>query len=330
MNDSRDKTSSESNVHDVDQAVGVPENTSSLPSNHTDSLGQSPTIADPSAATRKRKSSQNAIKYGIFSKVTILHGESRQEYCAMFEGLREAIQPIGKLVELVVETLAIITWRYRRFLTAEGAEIQKGTVFLELDQQRKKEEEADKLEVSRLFLEGVGQNPGLIQKLRDPYILARCLRLLVVLRQGIEARGFDREQDSEILKKIYGDNGHLFSTLPNSYSIWSEAVEASEKERQRGGYPAPEKCKKNILDAIDKEIKGLEAQKQAYASMESRRTELERLRLNVPDSPQLDRLLRYEAALERAFDRSLSQLERLQRMRRGQPVAPRIDVNLST
>jgi len=50
------------------------------------------------------------------------------------------------------------------------------------------------------------------------------------------------------------------------------------------------------------------------------------LRRSIPDSHRLERLLRYEASLERAFDRTLSQLERLQRMRLGQPV----DVNLST
>src|SRR5258708_23813458 len=34
---------------------------------------------------------------------------------------------------------------------------------------------------------------------------------------------------------------------------------------------------------------------------------------NVPDSPQLDRLLRYEASLERAFDHTLRHLQSLHR-----------------
>jgi hypothetical protein len=44
---------------------------------------------------------------------------------------------------------------------------------------------------------------------------------------------------------------------------------------------------------------------------------------------QLDRLLRYEASLERAFDRTLNQLKRLQRMRKGQPVPATVNVNFS-
>jgi hypothetical protein len=43
----------------------------------------------------------------------------------------------------------------------------------------------------------------------------------------------------------------------------------------------------------------------------------------------LDRLPRYEASIERSFERILSQLERIQRMRLGQPVAPPIKVEIS-
>ena len=56
---------------------------------------------------------------------------------------------------------------------------------------------------------------------------------------------------------------------------------------------------------------------------------LEALRRRVPESPALHRLLRYEAHLERAFDRMLSQLERLQRIRRGQPVPLTVKLELS-
>ena len=56
---------------------------------------------------------------------------------------------------------------------------------------------------------------------------------------------------------------------------------------------------------------------------------MEKLRLSIPEGPGLDKLLRYEAALDRSFDRTLSQLERLQRMRLGQPVPPSVNVNLT-
>ena len=42
-----------------------------------------------------------------------------------------------------------------------------------------------------------------------------------------------------------------------------------------------------------------------------------------------DRLLRYEASIERNFDRTLTQLERVQRLRLGQPVLPKLEVHHS-
>jgi hypothetical protein len=85
-----------------------------------------------------------------------------------------------------------------------------------------------------------------------------------------------------------------------------------------------------VLHDIDAEINRLEKYKEIPRPVESERAELEILRRNIPESPVSDRLLRYEANLERAFDRTLSQLERLQQLRMGQAVTPRIDVNLST
>ena len=49
----------------------------------------------------------------------------------------------------------------------------------------------------------------------------------------------------------------------------------------------------------------------------------------VPRPEVTDRLQRYEGSLDRSFDRTLSQLERLQRLRLGQRVlpAPKVDVS---
>jgi hypothetical protein len=44
----------------------------------------------------------------------------------------------------------------------------------------------------------------------------------------------------------------------------------------------------------------------------------------------LDLAVRYESTLERAFDRALNQLERLQRIRMGQALPPTLNVNVST
>src|SRR6266852_6192159 len=69
----------------------------------------------PRTELGKQRSSQNAIKHGIFSEVTVLKGESRAKYQALLGGLWETFLPEG-LEEILVEKLATILWRHRRLL----------------------------------------------------------------------------------------------------------------------------------------------------------------------------------------------------------------------
>ncbi|MGA7792670.1 MAG: hypothetical protein WCA19_06480 [Candidatus Acidiferrales bacterium] len=105
---------------------------------------------------------------------------------------------------------------------------------------------------------------------------------------------------------------------------FGSAVEATV-ERKKNGYATPEECKAELLRQVASEINYLIR----YQKIESKRREVEILRQRVPDSPGLDRLLRYESTLERAFDRTLTQLERAQRMRKEQPLPPQLDIRIS-
>ena len=53
---------------------------------------------------------------------------------------------------------------------------------------------------------------------------------------------------------------------------------------------------------------------------------------NIPSKDELDRLLRYEGAIERQLYKALNQLERLQRLRAGDSVPPpvKVDVDINT
>jgi hypothetical protein len=312
---------------EIDSSVNVSSSSSrSAEPMNGDQLAH-PRSTGPRTSPDKHRSSRNALKHGIFSDAVLLKGESREKYESLLRQLWEALQPEGRLEDLLVEKLATIAWRYRRLLIAEAAEIRRGTESLEWDQRIREQYVADELGATPA-LEDFGENVGLIRKIRNPDILERCLELLIELQREIKADGFDRERDTEIFEKIYGSKDHLRATVQDNYSDWVDTAELSEEERHREGCATPEECKQEILHDIHAEIGRLKRYRQTLAAVESDRAKLEILRRNVPESPGLDRLLRYEASLERAFDRTLSQLERLQRQRRGQPVAPRIDINV--
>jgi hypothetical protein len=80
----------------------------------------------PTSAKGKAISSQNARKHGIFSSVMKLKSDSRAAYDSLLNGLYEYFDPKGTLEEILVEKLAILTWRYRRLVATETEEIEAG------------------------------------------------------------------------------------------------------------------------------------------------------------------------------------------------------------
>jgi hypothetical protein len=270
----------------------------------------------------KRTSSQNAVKFGIFSRATLLKGESRSDYQSLLEGLREALHPEGRLEELLVEKLASISWRYNRFLVAEGAEIRKGIEFPEPISRGSK---------AGIPMEIFAQSSPLISRVNGTEAFARCLGLLAELRSRINDNGFDDELDGVVLQTIYGEPSGLYApqTLFDEYTAWASTARMTEEERAREGCATPDECKQCVLDAFDAEIERLKKDQADRESTVCNRRKIEILRLGIPDSRVLDRLLRYEASLERDFDRTLTQLERLQRIRKGQPPPPQLDINIS-
>ena len=132
----------------------------------------------PRSKGGKERSSRNAIRHGIFSEVVVLPSESREKYQSLVSELWETLQPVGKLEEVLVEKLATLMWRQRRFLVAEGAEIRNGSEFWEWDKENRERQEAaagrSRLDVEQVF----NADLGLISKIHDPEILSACLELL--------------------------------------------------------------------------------------------------------------------------------------------------------
>jgi hypothetical protein len=284
----------------------------------------------PRSRAGKQRASRNSIKHGIFSDVTLLPGESRDKCQSLKRSLWAACQPEGGLEELLVDKLVSVVWRHRRLLVAEGAEIRDSVEFGEWDMENRQRTEAAQrtaaLDLEHLF----DSDPAMISQIQQPEVLTASLELLGDLRQEIETQGLDEERDKAILRKIYGPNTEFRKTLLSDYIQWFETSEASDEKRTSEGYANPEECKANILSAIDREIRRLQKYQRRHASVQSQRAELEALRRTIPESVRLDHLLRYQASLERVFDRALSQLERIQRVRKGQSVAPRVEVDINS
>ena len=82
----------------------------------------------PRTSHGKEQSKLNARKHGLLSRAVLLKGESRAEFASLHNGLRESLDPKGRLEVELVENPAVILWRKRRLLQAERAEVSKADV----------------------------------------------------------------------------------------------------------------------------------------------------------------------------------------------------------
>ena len=278
----------------------------------------------PRTVAGKRRSSRNALKYGIYSEDILMAGESRQHYELLRRGHREQFQPIGVAEEVIVEGLAILALRYQRLIIAESAEIRQRTSFMEWDQDLKYKQELSEA-TYEINLENLSLPllpVGLVHKTENPRILAVCIKNLNDLRERVEKNGFDYECDWKVLAQVHG--GPLWL-----WKRYSKELQEAENKRQRGEPVSSPFSKQRALDDLADSIRSLEHEAAVQAEIEGERANMKRVSLMVPESPNLERFMRYEAHLSRERDRLLNQLDRVQRMRRGQPAPPTLNVNVS-
>ncbi len=237
-----------------------------------------------------------------------------------------------------MEKLATILWRHRRLLQTESAAVQSNIQHEEAEKASRSDQRLD-LESDVERLRAQHDTTGLIHGIDDPHVLECCIDRLLGVRMELQTIGLDHETHSILLARVYGarSKDRINNDLLDFYLKCRNAERASVEERRKTGFLSVEDCLRKFQDELAKEIQRLEClRKQPISDQPSsdqsdaelRLSERELMGCAVPDSSEMDRLLRYEASLERAFDRALSQLERVQKIRRGQPVVPTMDVRV--
>jgi hypothetical protein len=277
---------------------------------------------DPRTPSGKRRSRYNAVKSGIFAKVVLLEGESPAEYGSLLKGLREDLKPQGTLEAALVENLASLLWRKRRYLRAEVAEIAKAAEFKPIDSLQTLIREA--WDQSR-----AGESSGgMLRHSSNPFVLQEAIQALTIFRTVLENFGFQKDKDPWLLRKLYGLDHD--DAVPLSVFKLYQALAAVATDPPKGDEaPASlDELKKQALAILDAEIKRLETLKEWQQIIVKQRAEYESIAALIPPQDALDRLIRYEAHLSREFDRTLSQLERLQRIRLGYAAPPTVRLEI--
>lgn len=276
----------------------------------------------------KARSRYNAVKHGIFASA-VLPDESTKEYYQLVNDLTDYHQPVGRTEELLVEKLAMQFWRYRRLLEAECAAIVNAGASI----QAREEDIEPRMLLSHLFPSFLGSLlVAMVSK--NWKVLSLVRGEIAELRERIQTDGLNWERDRNRLASLFGTksreaNSRLTAEVDEQPEPSTELAKKYQEAAIEPDSAASKKFKSDILAFLDQQIKFLDpiAKRWYWRNEETKDRQLDEAL--VPQGEIADRLQRYEASLERAIDRTLAQLERLQRMRLGHAVPPPIKVTLS-
>jgi hypothetical protein len=228
--------------------------------------------------------------------------------------------PQGKLETVLVENLSVLLWRKRRLLQAENAEISERMEFTAIDSLSMRRSAAE--DCSRAAI----ASGGLLRHCDNPFVVREARDRLLMFRLIVAQEGY--REDSRLFKKLFGEDQD--GRTPDSYRPVSAVnVTIVNSEEKQGDQPDESEFTEAMVATMDTEIKRLTKLEKMLTANDRKRMQYQSSAAVIPGQQASDRLLRYETHLSREIDRILNRLERLQRMRKGQPLPPQVDVNIS-
>lgn len=269
----------------------------------------------------------NALKHGLLAKEAVITvgdaAESQEEFSTLLEDLKNELNPVGVLKEMLVEKIAVAYWRLRRAYRYEVGLIRKELDNATDDFYRDKDWEGKKYNKTDEEIE---------QQINEE-------------REGIEYWKKDKKdlakmhKNGKSLEVIYDweDNWDwLYDKVSDLLEDCEEGLEPKEiREQLNEADWSDDRIWETLIEICDERIQCHEESTMTLEKDKQRN----KLRLQVikklgsiPSRLELDRLLRYEGAIERQLYKALNQLERIQRLRAGDNVLPpvEVDVNVNT
>jgi hypothetical protein len=131
-----------------------------------------------------------------------------------------------------------------------------------------------------------------------------------------------------LIKRLFGEDpdGGVPDIVRLLCEMYPKNAEPGKIQGDQSGDPA---VKENMVALIDAQIERITELEKILETENRQKMLFTKSAAVIPGQEASDRLIRYETHLSREIDRILNRLERLQRMRKGQPLPPQLDVNIS-
>ena len=255
----------------------------------------------------------NAVKHGILSSAVVVRGlrirEHEEEYKALREQCWECLAPVGRMEEMLVDKIVAAQWRSRRALIAETGEIVKS-----VDGGRQHRANREPLS-PWIFMDPT--HDASVAMTKSSAGLEYRKHILETVREGVE-------RDGELTEKTLDWVRRRFMNEPNNMTRELEEYRAKFLANPEG--LSPEELKLRHQTAVDRYVEGTlgwQADLDVEHKERDDKAEMAGQAADVlPSSEVLEKIMRYEGSLDRQLYRAMNQLERLQRRREGDNVAP--------
>jgi hypothetical protein len=302
----------------------------------------------PKTEAGKHAVSRNAITHGILAREVVITGgdgeESQEEFDALAEELLEHYEPVGPMERKFVERIAVCWWRLGRAIRAENGQLRTRLDTLSMDRTLRNEDQVNlalhfSLGGMNLFkahnaadakVPTVERHSAL--QAMDGHLRGHPLGLVyltTLLEMAKSEIGRDGDISEAIRKKILLMFGFLDLSFARQFR--KSSTPETKAEGQPSGCCADKETRRDpalILALIDHQLEKLSVLKAHALEREKLSLDAEARSFSMPSEDATDKLLRYEAHIDRQLYRAMDQLERLQRQRKGENVPPPLNVNL--
>jgi len=264
-------------------------------------------------------SSKNALKHGILSREVLVRGQFLQEDEKELEALhvrfQDELQPDGPLEEMLVDQIVTGHWRLRRALTAESGEIA-----LSVDAGRRRLRGTDPV---LQWMKWTAFGDPVYAMEQDPVGIRMLLNWLREVRADVEREGELTDGAMQKLAAHFGDKPNSLELALRRFRR-KQAAQAARDDALPGG-----QRKEEALTFLDQRLRSLELFRDMNEAEREYAAEAQQAAAVLPSAAVLEKIMRYETKLERQIFRAMAQLERVQRMRRGESIPAPLSVNIS-
>ena len=303
----------------------------------------------PKTERGKRIVSRNAIKHGFLAReVVITDGDGQErleDFYALLKSLLASYEPVGIVEESLVQTIGAALWRKARVIRAENGEIRQQLDALSMERALQK---VDKGNLDLAVMSEMDLRLFNVDNPADQRVATKDRWSAIQNAQrNLRENGPGRASLATLLNMAKSEmqkDGYISEQVRQkaflAFYFWdlilARACFNAVAPARTGNHPSEmvndqqaETMEAGVIALIEEGLERLSSFEEYALLREKLAVDAEGRRLSLPSVEAAEKLIRYEAHLDRQLYRAMDQLERLQRHRRGESVrSPPLNFNL--